>query len=905
MAEGFGSGPEARECSGTRDMGWKRAEASRSSVARRRRQGDGIEQRWDGWGSGEVQPASVGPEMVRSSAVRGQGVLWHMTSLKGIQVGCDRMEDDNVALNSEKLSGVRASDMDANEAVSGEGHLHATEEMVNGEAGGVLSRLTDDGAGIDVSYDVPSLSSKLSSRKLTGGEWSVCIINNRSMLVDGIVELEAPGVSCVHEDAVGVDIASVRTSGIGGVDLTSERLVEGGSTGMNDGLAFDLDDTLSESNKPPQSPQLAPTWGSPCSGVRYRYSPPISGQAQLVHVAEKRGVICSTTPILAPEMADRVFVGEAGVPRPNDIVRGESGTRSWDVRGGTGDTREANIMLQARGLEGGVAEEGLEEGPIVTLFWGGDSGDARLPFQSHLQCQNVSNRKNKVAYLLDEFSFALTPEKLLRRQEHQLCQPRGRSRLEGSALLPFLTPPFLAPHHPAFAFESSLGNSTEVVNGELKMIRNEEVTAKLVFHLLDFSSVHLLVQFLLLVLLTHHRSEFRERSSQIVGGKEDMRLEGRWRGSMGGGCNGVGIDMGGYLVDVVQIGGAGAVVLSIWEEVEWNAKMHWDGWGMTYLLCPSHFLVVHSNQPPRFLGVLDHVVRVQGGTTSADDENGTRVEMEGANGGRAAAGEMGVVGRMEVSPVASSWLSLSSLGEKSLSWHSRIKLNARRTLETRPSQRRDEPCAGSPAIIAVPKEEVGEAWTPSIVCRSGEAVVDTALGLLADESQLVAEEAALGGAAGKADVELNCFPQIGRRVKERRVAVEKRIRGLAGGFFGWKSRIGNVEALGEADAGINLCSERVGAGWLLWLEVGRREERWGRRALAAWGASSAGHLRPPLPTALVPPPDAKRWPGNPNVVVLCLWPHCFLLLLLRGCGGEVGRFQQRLRRDQSSLEAKG
>ncbi|KAH6916338.1 hypothetical protein BKA70DRAFT_1216536 [Coprinopsis sp. MPI-PUGE-AT-0042] len=51
MAEGFGSGPEARECSGTRDMGWKRAEASRSSVARRRRQGDGIEQRWDGWGS--------------------------------------------------------------------------------------------------------------------------------------------------------------------------------------------------------------------------------------------------------------------------------------------------------------------------------------------------------------------------------------------------------------------------------------------------------------------------------------------------------------------------------------------------------------------------------------------------------------------------------------------------------------------------------------------------------------------------------------------------------------------------------------------------------------------------------------------------------------------------------------
>ncbi|KAH6890215.1 hypothetical protein BKA70DRAFT_1540191 [Coprinopsis sp. MPI-PUGE-AT-0042] len=58
MAEGFGSGPEARECSGTRDMGWKRAEASRSSVAWQRRQGDGIEQRWDGWGSGEVQPAS-------------------------------------------------------------------------------------------------------------------------------------------------------------------------------------------------------------------------------------------------------------------------------------------------------------------------------------------------------------------------------------------------------------------------------------------------------------------------------------------------------------------------------------------------------------------------------------------------------------------------------------------------------------------------------------------------------------------------------------------------------------------------------------------------------------------------------------------------------------------------------
>ncbi|KAH6889515.1 hypothetical protein BKA70DRAFT_1234932 [Coprinopsis sp. MPI-PUGE-AT-0042] len=73
MAEGFGSGPEVRECSGTRDMDRKRAEASRSSVARRRRQGDGIEQRWDGWGSDEVQPASVGPEMVRSSAVRGQG----------------------------------------------------------------------------------------------------------------------------------------------------------------------------------------------------------------------------------------------------------------------------------------------------------------------------------------------------------------------------------------------------------------------------------------------------------------------------------------------------------------------------------------------------------------------------------------------------------------------------------------------------------------------------------------------------------------------------------------------------------------------------------------------------------------------------------------------------------------
>ncbi|KAH6905927.1 hypothetical protein BKA70DRAFT_1225247 [Coprinopsis sp. MPI-PUGE-AT-0042] len=82
MAEGFGSGPEARECSGTRDMGRKRAEASRSLVARRRRQGDGIEQRWDGWdgwGSDDVQPASVGLEMVRSSAVRGQGVLWHMT----------------------------------------------------------------------------------------------------------------------------------------------------------------------------------------------------------------------------------------------------------------------------------------------------------------------------------------------------------------------------------------------------------------------------------------------------------------------------------------------------------------------------------------------------------------------------------------------------------------------------------------------------------------------------------------------------------------------------------------------------------------------------------------------------------------------------------------------------------
>ncbi|KAH6873550.1 hypothetical protein BKA70DRAFT_1241079 [Coprinopsis sp. MPI-PUGE-AT-0042] len=58
MAEGFGSGPEARECSGTRDMGWKRAEASRSSVARRQRQGDGVEQRWDGWGTDEVQPAS-------------------------------------------------------------------------------------------------------------------------------------------------------------------------------------------------------------------------------------------------------------------------------------------------------------------------------------------------------------------------------------------------------------------------------------------------------------------------------------------------------------------------------------------------------------------------------------------------------------------------------------------------------------------------------------------------------------------------------------------------------------------------------------------------------------------------------------------------------------------------------
>ncbi|KAH6866007.1 hypothetical protein BKA70DRAFT_1244788 [Coprinopsis sp. MPI-PUGE-AT-0042] len=79
MAEGFGSGPEARECSGTRDMGRKRAEASRSSVARRRRQEDGIKQRWDRWGSDDVQPASVGPEMVRSSAVRGQGVLWHMT----------------------------------------------------------------------------------------------------------------------------------------------------------------------------------------------------------------------------------------------------------------------------------------------------------------------------------------------------------------------------------------------------------------------------------------------------------------------------------------------------------------------------------------------------------------------------------------------------------------------------------------------------------------------------------------------------------------------------------------------------------------------------------------------------------------------------------------------------------
>ncbi|KAH6911220.1 hypothetical protein BKA70DRAFT_1220254 [Coprinopsis sp. MPI-PUGE-AT-0042] len=79
MAEGFGSGPEARECSGTQDMGQKRAEAGRSSVARRRRQGDGIEQRWDGWGSDEVQPASVGSEMVRSSAVTGQGVLWRVT----------------------------------------------------------------------------------------------------------------------------------------------------------------------------------------------------------------------------------------------------------------------------------------------------------------------------------------------------------------------------------------------------------------------------------------------------------------------------------------------------------------------------------------------------------------------------------------------------------------------------------------------------------------------------------------------------------------------------------------------------------------------------------------------------------------------------------------------------------
>ncbi|KAH6884048.1 hypothetical protein BKA70DRAFT_1237849 [Coprinopsis sp. MPI-PUGE-AT-0042] len=59
MAKGFGSGPEARECSGTWDMGRKRAEAGRSSVAQRQRQGDGIEQRWDGWGSDEVQPASV------------------------------------------------------------------------------------------------------------------------------------------------------------------------------------------------------------------------------------------------------------------------------------------------------------------------------------------------------------------------------------------------------------------------------------------------------------------------------------------------------------------------------------------------------------------------------------------------------------------------------------------------------------------------------------------------------------------------------------------------------------------------------------------------------------------------------------------------------------------------------
>ncbi|KAH6893758.1 hypothetical protein BKA70DRAFT_1233277 [Coprinopsis sp. MPI-PUGE-AT-0042] len=88
MAEGFGSGPEARECSGTRDMGWKRAEASRSSVARRRRQGDGIEQWWDGWGSDDVQPASVGPEMVRSSAVRGQGVLWHMTPGHNCTMDC-------------------------------------------------------------------------------------------------------------------------------------------------------------------------------------------------------------------------------------------------------------------------------------------------------------------------------------------------------------------------------------------------------------------------------------------------------------------------------------------------------------------------------------------------------------------------------------------------------------------------------------------------------------------------------------------------------------------------------------------------------------------------------------------------------------------------------------------------
>ncbi|KAH6918838.1 hypothetical protein BKA70DRAFT_1416814 [Coprinopsis sp. MPI-PUGE-AT-0042] len=81
MAEGFGSGPEARECLGTRNMGRKRTEASRSSVAQRRRQGDGIERWWDGWGSDEVQPASVGPEMVRSSAVRGQGVLWHMAEM--------------------------------------------------------------------------------------------------------------------------------------------------------------------------------------------------------------------------------------------------------------------------------------------------------------------------------------------------------------------------------------------------------------------------------------------------------------------------------------------------------------------------------------------------------------------------------------------------------------------------------------------------------------------------------------------------------------------------------------------------------------------------------------------------------------------------------------------------------